>query len=137
MVRRARGRFVCVLNHILWYPKRSAELGSCVFGHWYQRTHSLTHTHTVRLLVNHPRSGTCLSVHHMHTHILTHTHTHSPSPGEQSQVRDLFVCSSNAHTYLYQCSLSPGSLERGARGRLVCLSAVCTLVTNPRGGLCS
>ena len=40
VVRRARGRFVCVL----------------------------THTHTVRLLVNNPRSGTCLSVHHMHTH---------------------------------------------------------------------
>ena len=31
---------------------------------------SLTHTHTVRFLVNHPRSGTSLSVHHTHTHTL-------------------------------------------------------------------
>ena len=70
---------------------------------------SLTHTHTVRFLVNHPRSGTSLSVHHMHTH----THTLVPQEG----------CRGYTHTHsLTQCSLSSGNSERGARGRRISYS---------------
>ena len=58
--------------------------------------------------MNHPRSGTSLSVHHMHTH----THTLVPQEG----------CRGYTHI-LTQCSLSPGNFERGARGRLVCLQS--------------
>ena len=104
-------------THILWYPKRGAG-----DTHTYSfnvvcplvtprgvpgEGLSLTHTHTVRFLVNHPRSGTSLSVHHMHTH----THTLVPQEG----------CRGYTHI-LTQCSLSPGNSERGARGRLISYS---------------
>ena len=103
---------------------------------------SLTHTHTVRFLVNHPRSGTSLSVHHMHTHSpfpgepsqvrdfsVCSSHTHSPFPGEPSQVRDFSVCSSHAHTHTY--SGTPRGVP-GIHTHTHSLNVVCPLVT-PRG----
>ena len=131
MVRRARGRFVCdcVLNHILWYPKRGAGVGSCVFDHSYQRTHSLTQCSPFPGEPSQVRDlFVCSS--HAHTHILTqcslssgnsergargrlisYSHTHSPFPGEPSQVRDFSVCSSHAHTHTH--TLVP---QEGCRG---------------------
>jgi len=50
-------------------------------------------------------------------------HTYAHKPG----VRLFKVC--------VVCLLA-GNFERSARGRLVCLSAVCPLVNNPRGRFC-
>ena len=61
----------------------------------------------------------------MHTHTLTHI------------IVIVIIIIIIIINMLTQCSLSPGNFERGARGRLVRLGVVCTLVNNPRGGLCN
>ena len=121
-------------THILWYSKRGA-------GDIHTHTHSLnvvcplvtprgvpgeglslTHTHTVRFLVNHPRSGTSLSVHHMHTH----THTLVLQEG----------CRGYTHTHSLNV-VCPLVTPRGVPGEGLSLThthTVCFLVNHPRSG---